>query len=137
MKRQSLGGYIVRVCPYKDHEFTTDNPNKKYCSEKHKIAHTQQKRRARQYAERESLPISSKPGASYRVLSMPEVTGEVPVKYTSAKDAPKPVVERYQKIPMRALSNFQSTYAAHLPNLDEGLCPHGRWGQCESCWLGL
>lgn len=128
--KRFLGGYIVKVCPWKNHEFETDDPSRVYCSIGHKKQENERRRRERIYASRETLPISSKPGASYN-LRIREVR-EAPIVMTKS---PEPVVQYYKKLPVRAMSNFQSTYNAQLPSLDDGACAHGRVGDCFECWL--
>jgi hypothetical protein len=131
--RRFDGKFIVKVCPWKNHEFQTDNPQKKFCTEQHKFLHAQQKRRDRERASREVIAISSKPGASYN-LNFKEYLEEPPVRYRSPKEAPPPVVAYYTKIPVRSMSGFRQ--AAWLPEIDEGICSHGVGGYCFRCDFG-
>ena len=131
MKRQALGNYIVKICPWKNHEFRTDNPRKVYCTDAHRRTDVTARRRKRQYAERE-IEVSSKPGASYR-LSFKEFTEEVPEVRVVAST---PVVKHYTKIPVRAMSGFSSITGYNLPVLDDGTCIHGELGDCWRCRLG-
>lgn len=130
--KRFLGGFIVKTCPWGNHEFETDSKQKTYCSELHQKLDKQKRRRARIYSERE-ITVSDKPGASYR-LNLREYVEEAPAVRTPAT-TPKPVVEFYRKLPVRAMSNFQSISGVNLPALDDGTCSHGYLSDCPHCWL--
>lgn len=129
--KRFLGQYIVKICPYDGREFQTGNKQQIYCCHAHYRQDSERRRRARKYAERE-VEVSRAPGASYR-LNIREFTAEPPER---RQKAPEPVVERYLKIPVRAMSNFQSTIALNMPSLDDGTCAHGRLEDCWECRLG-
>lgn len=128
-----LGGYIVKTCPWKNHEFRTDSPRKVYCSPQHQQQDKKDRKRQRQYREREIAETLAKPWGEWR-LAHRELL-EAPEKRTAAT-TPAPVVEHYIKVPVRVMSNFQSTLGANLPELDDGTCTHGYLYDCPRCWLG-
>lgn len=132
MRKRFLGQYIVKVCPYDGVEFQTENKQQTYCTPSHQQLDKQRRRRQRIYAER-PVEVSSTPGASYR-LQIREFTAEAPER---REKAPEPVVERYLKLPIRTMSNFQSTFGLNMPELDGGTCEHGRYGDCWECRLAL
>ena len=134
MKTQRfLGNYIVKVCPYDGAEFQTGNRRQAYCSPSHQRLDKQRRRRQREQAARDRERVLAKPWGEYRVKYLYEPL-EAPERRLKA---PEPVVERYQKIPVMAMSNFQSTFSYNLPLLDDGTCVHGHSSNCPECWLGL
>jgi hypothetical protein len=129
--RRFDGKFIVKVCPWKNHEFETDNPRKIYCCAKHQFFDRRDRARKREYAAREVVPTSSKPGASYN-LRVREVL-EAPPLFTASRVTE---VKRYTKVPVRSMSGFQHSGVASFPVIDEGVCAHGIAGYCYRCDLG-
>lgn len=123
--RRDLGQFIVKTCPWKNHQFETNNVRKIYCCPSHQQLDKKDRRRQREYAARE-LPVSSKPGASYN-LNFREVL-EVPVKLERSH---KTEVEFYKKVPIRASSGLENLW--NLPMIDDGTCVHGLKGDCWQC----
>lgn len=131
VKRQPLGNYIVKICPWKNHEFRTDNPRKVYCTDAHRRTDVTARRRKREQAEREIAETLAKPWGEWR-LKHRELM-EAPAVRTVAST---PVVKHFTKIPVRAMSGFSSIAGYNLPVLDEERCRHGVYGECSECWLG-
>lgn len=124
-----LGKLIVKVCPWKNHEFKTANKNQVYCSVNHAKTAQNARKREREYAEREVIPVSSKPGASYN-LRIKEFTGVAPVKNLQ----PVREVLYYEKAPMRHMADLpRASY--NLPDLSTGECKHGNLDYCVYCDL--
>lgn len=133
MKKRFLGQYIVKVCPYDGAEFRTENKQQTYCTDSHRQLDKQRRRRAREAVVKDREKVLAKPWGEYRVKYL-YTPLEAPERLLKA---PEPVVERYLKLPIRTMSNFQSTFGLNMPELDDGTCTHGRYGDCWECRLAL
>lgn len=122
-----LGKLLVKICPWCNQEFKTDKKAQSYCTPTHKKNAEISRRRQRQYFEREEIPVSSKPGASYRISVHKEILVE-PAKNVQ----PPKEVSYYLKAPIRHSADMVPSGFYNLPDLSSG-CVHGVDGYCLRC----
>lgn len=123
-----LGKLLVKKCPWCNNEFKTDKKSQAYCSATHKKNAEVSRRRQRQYFDREDIPVSSKPGASYRVAVQKEILVAPTMNVMPSKE-----VEYYLKAPIRHSADLPVSGAYNLPDLSSGECRHGEIGYCVFC----
>lgn len=130
--RHYLGQVINKTCPWCKTEFSTDNARDVYDTRQCNMAAKQARYRARKYAERDELPVSSTPGASYNLRIRERL--EEPVTLTSGH---KTEVDWYAKAPVKSSADYElRTDLINWPDMSEAGCRHGEVGYCWKCDLG-